>query len=988
MMEEVETARPFRAAIARISSRLAALAVLLAMLCSAVASARAADLELSAAERAFIAARGPLSVGVVADNDPYSFYRNGNIMGWTVDLIGVISTMTGLDLNLRMGAWSDVYGQFLEGGLDVIADISETEERSRFITFTVPYHLRRTVLYENVDHPFDRPLGLEQLKRKRIGVIEDIYYADALREIGVTPVTYATYRDLMAAVAFGWVDGALAAEMTGNYFVRENGFTNVANAGTPPLTAVALEDFRLGVLTRDGDEDAAMLAGILDKAVAAIPAETLDAITTRWLSYRTERSMSTGPLRLLPEEQAFVKDAPTLKIGFMVDYEPFSYLDNGRGKGLAEDIAQYVASSTGLAFDRVYDNWPELLERFRSGELDLITNISYTDDRAEYTLFSDLYHRVPNAVFMRSGAGPYLGLQGLEGKTIGIPRDIYYAEDLNARFSDVRGFDSQAELMQALSAGDIDVAITALSNGNAIIRQLGLINIQIGGEFLMEGVEREDLRFGVSPRYPYLKSIIDHALESIPLSRWEEMERRWLGAPIAGMETGHDLLTGDERQYLAEKGAIRVCVEPRSPPYTTIEDDGSLGGAIAEILGLMSERGRFDRQIKPVSLPSADSDSALSADCDVLPFVARENMRDSSFDLAPPYLDIALAVAAPLQAPFVSSLRELSGQRVGIVPTHVPADLLKSRYPDVELVEIDSESEGLEAVEDGDLDAVVGPLDSLVYLIAGMDSNDVKISGRIPEGLQAVVATVPDEPHLGRIFGKLVVNLDPDSVERIISRQKLAPFKRTIDYRLLLGIAAVGLVVLVLSLYWVRKLRSLNVALNKANSKLHEVSITDGMTGLYNRSYFVERGEAEFELSRQRGLRFTVAMLDVDHFKPINDRMGHVFGDACLKHLADILNAHFQRAGDLVARYGGEEFVAYTLSGEADQVRAFLERLRERVAASPAEVNEVILSLTVSIGFYSAVPGSTDTLEQFIDRADSYLYAAKRSGRNRVNGNL
>nr|WP_272213528.1 transporter substrate-binding domain-containing protein [Marinicella sp. W31]MDC2879486.1 transporter substrate-binding domain-containing protein [Marinicella sp. W31] len=549
--------------------------------------AKAAELELSAEERSWIAEHGSVSVGVVADNDPYSFYRNGNIMGWTVDVIGLIGTMTGIDFKLRMGAWSEVYDQFREGGLDVIADISETEERSNFITFTDPYHLRRTVLYENFDHPFDKPLTLEGLKQKRIGIIRDIYYADALRESGVAPVDYATYRDLMAAVAFGWVDGVLAAEITGHYFVRESGFTNVANAGTLPLTAISLEDFRFGVLSRDGNADAKMLSGILSKAVVALPSDALDAITTRWLSYRSERSMSTGPLRLLPEEQDFIKVAPTLKIGFSVDYEPFSYLDNGHGKGFAEDITQYIASSTGLAFERVYDNWSGLLQRFRDGEIDVITNISHTDERAEYTLFSDLYNRIPNAVFLRSGAGPYHGLESLEGKTIGISRDIYYTDALQQRFDEVRGFDSREALMQALSDGSIDVAITSLSNGNSIIRQLGLINIQIGGEFLMEGVEREDLRFGVSPRYPYLKSIIDHALESIPMSRWEEMERRWLGPPIAGMEISHDLLDRDERQYLSEKSTIRVCVEPRYPPYSTIDGNGAFNGAIAEILGLM-----------------------------------------------------------------------------------------------------------------------------------------------------------------------------------------------------------------------------------------------------------------------------------------------------------------------------------------------------------------------------------------------------------------
>ncbi|PRX08110.1 UNVERIFIED_ORG: periplasmic/7TM domain sensor diguanylate cyclase [Martelella mediterranea] len=967
---------------------LAIIAVAFLTLLSAGTPASASDLELSADERDWIAERGAVSIGVVADNDPYSFYRNGNIMGWTVDVIGAIGTMTGLDFRLRMGSWSEVYGQFRAGGLDVIADISETEERSHFITFTDPYHLRRTVLFENVDHPLEKPVTLEGLKQKRIGIIRDIYYADALSETGMTPVSYATYRDLMAAVAFGWVDGVLAAEMTGHYFVRENGFTNVVDAGTPPLTAVALEDFRFGVMTRDGNTDARMLSGILSKAVDALPTTTLDAITVRWLGYRSDRAMSTGPLRLLPEEQAFVTDAPTLKIGFSADYEPFSFLESGNGKGFAEDITQYIASSTGLAFERVYDNWTGLLERFRAGELDVITNISYTDKRAEYTLYSDLYYRVPNAVFLRSGDGPYHGLEDLDGKIIGISRDIYYADALRERFDHVRGFRSREALMRALSDGDIDAAVTSLSNGNAIIRQLGLINVQIGGEFLMDGVEREDLRFGVSPRYPYLKSIIDHALESIPLSRWEEMERRWLGPPVAGMETSHDLLDGDERRYLSEKGTIRVCVEPRSPPYTTINDDGAFGGAVAEILGLMSERGRFDRQIEPIALPNTDNESALAAGCDVLPFVARENMRSTTFDLAPPYLDIALAVAAPLQAPFVNSLRELEGQRVGIVPTHVPKDLLTNRYPDVTLVDLESEKQGLEAMEDGDLDAIVGPLDSLAYLIAGMNRNDVKISGRIPEGLQVVVATAPDEPDLGRIFGKLVVNLDPDAVDHIVSRQKLAPFERRVDYRLLLAVTSVGIVVLVLFLYWVRKLRSLNRALNRANSQLHEISITDGLTGLFNRGYFTDRGDAEFALCRERGRRFTAIMLDVDHFKPINDRMGHVFGDACLKHLAELLDNHFRRTGDLVARYGGEEFVAYTLSGETDQIRAFLEKLRKKVEESPARIDGETFSLTISIGFYSTVPGKTDTLEQFIDIADSHLYDAKRNGRNRVNGNL
>ncbi|WP_244464822.1 transporter substrate-binding domain-containing protein [Martelella endophytica] len=952
---------------------------------ASLSPARAGDLDLSDAERAWIAAHPVASVGVVADNDPYSFYRNGNILGWTVDVIDRIGTMTGLDFRPRMGSWSEIYRQFQDGGLDAIADISLTPGRSQFITFTEPYHLRRTVLYENVDHPLAKPVTIEEMRGKRIGIIRDIYYADSLRKLGIEPVEYATYRDLMAAVAFGWVDAVLAAEMTGNFFVRENGFTNVANVGVAPLTAVALEDFRLGVLTEDGDSDRKMLAGILDKAVNALSQETLDAITTRWLSYRTERSMSTGPLRLLPEEQAFIEEAPPLKIGFMSDYEPFSYLDNGQGKGFAEDITQYIASATGLVFEPVYDNWPNLLQRFRDGELDLVTNISYTPERAEYTLFSNLYHRIPTAVFMRSGAGPYRNLTDLQDRSIGIPRDIYYADTVRSRFTDVHEYDSQAALMQALADGEVDVALTALSNGNAIIRQLGLINIQIGGEFLMDGVEREDLRYGISPRYPYLLSIIDHALESIPLSRWEEMERRWLGPPIAGMERSHDLLDQDERRYLANKGPLRVCVDPEAPPYTTLDRTGSFDGAVAELLDLLAEHGDFRRQIETHPLDDDKGSDAMG--CDVLPFVARENMQNSRFDLATPYLDVALAVASPLQAPFIDSMRDLAGQKVGVVPSHVPRELLANRYPDVELVEIDSERQGLRDVAAGRLDAILGPLDSIAYLIAGMDMNDVKISGRIPERIEITIATTPDEPQLGRIFDKLIVNLDPAAVESILGRQKLAPFKRTVDYRLLFAILAAGIVVLVLFLYWVRKLRSLNRALNNANSLLHQASITDTLTRLYNRGHFIAHAEMAFEECRRAEIRFTLAMIDVDHFKPINDRKGHIFGDQCLVHLAAILREHFQRQGDLVARYGGEEFIAQTTGGEPEGIHAFLDALRMKVSASPSTDDPTVERLTISVGFHSAIPRDEESLEDFIREADDRLYEAKRSGRDRVIGN-
>ncbi|WP_205910768.1 transporter substrate-binding domain-containing protein [Paroceanicella profunda] len=955
------------------------------LLCGLLAGAvRAGPLEFSDEERAWVRANPRISLGVVSDNEPYSFFRNGQIMGWTIDVLHRLEAETGLTFTLRMGAWPEVYGQFREGALDAIADISLTEEREAFINFTEAYHLRRTVLFHNVDHPLQDPENVTALRAQRIGVIKDIYYAGALRAAGIEPVEYDSYRDLMAAVAFGWIDAAAAAEMTGNFFARENGFSNVALAGALPLSNVSLEDFRLGVLKAAEDRSREMLSAILDKAVARLPAEDLAAITERWLTYRTGRTSPAGPLRLLPEEQAFVENAPPLKIGFISDYEPFSFLSQGRGQGLAVDLAHDISAQTGLVFDPVYDNWSNLLTAFQQGDIDIIANISRTEARSAYTLFSQEYHRIPNAVFVRSGFGPYEGIGSLAGKTVGIGRDIYYARELEARMDHVRSFPAQDEILKALSRGEIDAAILALSNGNAIVRRLGLINIEIGGEFLMDGVEREDLRFGVLPKYPYLKSIIDRAMSAMPLSRWGELETRWLGPTLAEFGGRRAALTTEERAYLDGKGVIKVCVDPLTPPYTEVDEDGGFTGVAAEVMARLAERGGLSWQVVPVPLRDDALAGAQQHACDVLPFALRSPSLEGEWTFTPPYLLLPMAVANRLPQPFMESMRELAGQRVGVVPGRSPLDLLRRRYPEVTLVEVESEEEGLRQVRKGGLDATLGTLASMSYLITTGGDDDLKISGRIAEDWQAAVATRADEPLLGQIFDKLVAGLGEQDVQNILNHEMLVRFEKRADYALLFRIAAVAVVLLLVFLYWNRKLHALNVALNAANARLREVSVTDGLTGLYNRMQFDIRGAEEFGLCQRNGWLFSIAMIDVDHFKGVNDEMGHVYGDACLRHVAGLLRRYFQRDGDLVARYGGEEFAVFTMGGAEAEFAGHLEMMRRGVAETPFENAAGTRWLTVSIGCHSAVPERGQTLADFVKRADARLYEAKHDGRNRL----
>nr|WP_321526709.1 GGDEF domain-containing protein [uncultured Cohaesibacter sp.] len=170
--------------------------------------------------------------------------------------------------------------------------------------------------------------------------------------------------------------------------------------------------------------------------------------------------------------------------------------------------------------------------------------------------------------------------------------------------------------------------------------------------------------------------------------------------------------------------------------------------------------------------------------------------------------------------------------------------------------------------------------------------------------------------------------------------------------------------------------------LHSKNEYLFEVAERDDLTRLVNRAGFLRRGEKLVQLAERDMSSLSVIMLDVDHFKSINDTSGHTAGDMALKHLADILRRTC-RAGDVVARWGGEEFAIIMPLANAQGAAILAERLREDVAQSPLYWNHKTVQLTISAGV-TEWRHHEDSFEALIERSDQGLYLAKNEGRNHV----
>jgi diguanylate cyclase (GGDEF)-like protein len=176
-------------------------------------------------------------------------------------------------------------------------------------------------------------------------------------------------------------------------------------------------------------------------------------------------------------------------------------------------------------------------------------------------------------------------------------------------------------------------------------------------------------------------------------------------------------------------------------------------------------------------------------------------------------------------------------------------------------------------------------------------------------------------------------------------------------------------------------------ALREANEKLHALAITDGLTGISNRRAIFERLRSEISRAVRENSPFCLIMLDIDHFKKVNDTYGHGAGDKVLVEIVNRIKSEL-RPHDDIGRYGGEEFLVGISKTDSKTSRVIAEKLRTCICKRPFQIEDRKIDVSLSLGVVDFMPSRdndiNDLLEAMIKAADIALYKAKEAGRNRV----
>ena len=437
-------------------------------------------------------------------------------------------------------------------------------------------------------------------------------------------------------------------------------------------------------------------------------------------------------------------------------------------------------------------------------------------------------------------------------------------------------------------------------------------------------------------------------------------------------------LSGEEQAYLDSVEQIRLCTDPDWMPYEAIHE-GYYTGIMSDFHQLWSEIIGKPIVLQPTHSWQQSLQFIQQKRCDLLSSAQDVKARRDYLTVTKPFIFYSFAVATQPDHDFIINLLQLVHHRFVMVDGYAGIDMIRQHYPDIEIITVETAKEGLKLVEKGQAFGFIDTVPSINYQTLKYGISHIKINGVLEQQYAMSVGVRKDLPALLSIYNKAIAFTRETDRQRILNNWLSLTFQYEFDYTFLWQVLSSVLVLLGLFAYHYYVIYRYNRQLEQANKRLHHMSHSDPLTGIPNRYYLNQSFQAELKRYQRYRHTFSVVILDIDHFKRINDSFGHVVGDEVIRRLSKLLISHV-RENDVVARWGGEEFLILCPETTRQGGQGLAEQLRKQIEQNDFALDTI--EVTASFGITEYRTG--ELIDDCINRADLALYQAKQTGRNKI----
>lgn len=525
---------------------------------------------------------------------------------------------------------------------------------------------------------------------------------------------------------------------------------------------------------------------------------------------------------LSPQEAHWLHDHPTLVVGsFQGGWPPFETNQNSEVGGLSIDYMNAIAERLGVRLvTRSYPDWPSLLEAACRGQVDVVMNVSITSRRTRCLAFTRPYLSTSVVIVGRSGDARLRG-RSPEDLRIAVERG-HATVDLLAEWSPGAQqvvMNGTEAALDAVARGEADVYYGNPYAVSHTLKRRPRPGLEIIGPARLPS---SSLHFATPNTEPELASAIDKMLHGMDPSTRQQINDRWLDPSLAWASDGEPALSDQERAWLRKLPVLRVAFDPTWAPLTQLGADGRMSGILGEYLQRMESQ--LGITIEPVKASNWSEARALiqSGNADIAPFVD-ESGYGSNWHPTKPLVSFPCVIVTRRNGPVITGIGDLGGLRVAVSDPDL-GHRLHGNVPDAGQLQVNSDAEGLAAVDQGRADAYIGNLASVDSSLRETSSLNLRVAA--PAGFTDRIGLAVRAPYapLVPLFDRVAAAISEQEKQAIRKRWLEVDYDYGVSPPLVLW-GSLGVIAIIAALVGAYiKLRREIRRRQEADTRLHEIS--------------------------------------------------------------------------------------------------------------------------------------------------------------------
>lgn len=943
-------------------------------------------ISLTPAEQQFLQSHPVLRVGHSSTFEPMMIRdSSGQLTGTIPDFYTQVAQRLGVKVEFIDEKWQQLIGRTQQGDIDIIGQMNEAVAQDKgLLTTTIPFANLITVFSRN-----DSNIKINSdndIKNLRVAYHQDVLLIDQyLKSHEETLTLIKTHSPLEAFkhVLVGKADIMIGfnanSYLLSKYFIPEISPIYVLN-NLNTTAAAAIHPNKK------------QLVSILRKAFGSFSQQELRAIINKWgWSPRLQQE----EIQLTADELSFLEKRPYLTVANLTDFVPFNFIENGQPAGYSIDYMNIVGDVLNMDIHFISGPWMVLLEKLKTGELDIIPHIAHTEERDKFVDYTDFNHITYHSGFAVRTSEHVHSLKDLSGKTVAVMENGFLHKHLIDHHPDIPLVlvNTSSKAIELVARNKAFAAVGSLPYLNYYIKKEWHTNLTTIAVDEPDEPGRTLMPMGVSKENNILTSILEKAEAAIPQKTITELQEKWIRGYLN--ERKAFSFTKAEEKFKERHPVVRFRIRSDRPPFE-FTNNGEPAGIAVDYLTAITKKVGITAQFIIDDRPYHDAITVVNGKrdkFDTLAFTVKNEDRAKILSFGDTYLSYPMMIIAHQNSPYIGEMSDLQSKTVAIEIDYLTNKWLKRDYPKIDIVPANSTLAALQMVNDEKVDAYVGNLAVANYMINHRQMDNLKIVAPSDYGRVKFNFVAPQKwPELVSLLNKGYRALNAQEQNLLNQRWFSVQIVEKTNYTLLWQILLFGAFFFIFIIWWNHVLRAQKSKTDLANAKLHEIQLllkakneelevlsqTDKLTSLYNRFKLDKVLQAEYERSLRYGRPFGVIMIDIDNFKDVNDTFGHQVGDAVLNEVAQIL-LNNSRNTDTVGRWGGEEFLVICPHTEKEGLLALATNLREKIAAVSFD----------TVGHKTASFGVTlyqkdSSVANILSRADMALYKSKENGKNQV----